>query len=389
MDLPTDGKTGDDLMRVLEELEGWIWKWEQKEYDWIENELQNMILEGKCLRDIALWKSFLEYLKSLDQNCTEEVENPIETIEIRETCDLWKDDSWNYEMIDIAGAKQLWGYKTWPPSWFQTEESIMSHWELVKNTDAGRVLTTIYFVRRTRGYLPPCVSDILVDIHKEQMIKKEPSLLNGCAKLLYYLLPATAEGIDEALLVVWSDLSVATCISVSEWGMERGSRLLYRVLQLRPGLAESLHGTEKGRLVVANLQRCLERRTGTQQAYAIKILIRVPYSIGVPLPIDGHTSMTEKRKRILDVMDRWVWEGYIRRCGVLEEELDRMKGYGVRWSEIARWESFLEYLRSFEVGRQVAVFKNGLVSTSEIYWRARDWKAKRRCLSRKRKEKEL
>jgi hypothetical protein len=300
---------------------------------------------------------------------------------------------WRYQYFEVvteAHAMKACEARTWPPRWFETNESIMRRWEwAMKKWSIGPargVLRAIYFAHVTSLCLRSCVSDILLDICKQSLYEKDYEIAKLCVRLVYYLSFVLAAGIDGAsnsprnccelsvALLAMEGLNDYHMEGLNDYFMELNLEALYRMIDGWPELSELLEGTETARLAVARLQQCRESLKEGIQMYAIMILIRVPYSIGVRLPVDGQTG--NKRLRILDKMDQWVWEGHEGQYDMLEKELDIMKRNGVRSDDVALWESFLEYLRRFGVVREDWVFMNGgrILLTWQLFYRKKGYR---------------
>jgi hypothetical protein len=342
-------------------MEQWIWNWARRKLEAIENDLKGMKGNGKG-SEVEVWAWFLEFLKSLDHD-HEVVEESNETDETEERWGIVIRIGLFPWIVPKVVAKREFCGDTWPPRWFDNTKSVMRHWEWAKECgvgEVGRTLRAILYVRVTRHWVPSCLADILHDTMKQGYLE-DHDILQLCAELMNWLADCyPVKAGDECLglpVILW-ELFVSVIL------FARGGQVfvarkdandviyalliasiqgLYTLIVKWPELAELFEVTEKGRLAVIELQGVLQGglRIRLAQAYAMSILIRVPYSIGVRLPVDGQT---ERRMSVLKNMEKWVWEWKRERFDFIERDLEKKRRKGA--ADVAMWESFLEYLKS-------------------------------------------
>jgi hypothetical protein len=245
--------------------------------------------------------------------------------------------------------KKRFGCDTWPPRWFDSDESLIHHWKKSRSDHASSyvVLDVILNVMETLSYVPSCVSTIFRDILEQRPFEKDIEYGKTLAKILSLLAGAKISGVREVPGIpglCW-DLSIALLLSHDEYILRViSARTLYRLLWVWPEMEELLNNSEKGRTVIAMMREPFTGRTRQIQAIALSVLLRADGALSMPLPCDGRCG--HDRTLVLRIMDEWIGKWYERKCDDLDKALNRMPK-----SERPIWESFLNYLKILDRNR--------------------------------------
>jgi hypothetical protein len=346
--LPSDGKSGDEWWCILRDMEGWVSKWEWKCHDLLENELNRKRRDGKTsLSDIALWESFLDYLKKLEHDIVDE--------ESTKAVDEPKGQAKMKDRLTKRYMKKLFGCDTWPPKRFPNSQSLVLIFRAMDYGNGKHVAWAIRYAVRDLGYAPRWLSDVLSGV--DRTLRRGPYNYHGTrdfALAVAHVLIALSDDSCKivkarGLLVVCWDLWVTLFSLHMDVVIPCTLQALRGMIRRWPMLETFLVETEKGVQVVDEFRDMMKSSARWKRLLGFNSLCRVSYSLGARLPVDGKTGA--RRNLILEKMDEWFEEWYYRWCDVIEKELDRMRrGEEECYGDVELWESYLAYLGELDNG---------------------------------------
>jgi hypothetical protein len=346
-DLPTSGKTGDDRVTVLKRMDDWTWVWWRKEYDTMEDDLVRMRENGS--KDVALWESFSDYLKSLERP------------------DIFGDNEEYGEIVEAESRgeprvmsdselKKQFRCDTWPPRWFENDKTIMDHWRgSISGFFGGwnyKALDTIRSVILSSRCVPSCLCDILRDIRERRPFEKDSEYDWLLSLFLYDLSSGQFGGFEECpglpeicldLLFSLILLRIGQILWI-EGGLILNVTAIWRMLITWDDLCELLDGDQRAWAVWEMLRKTAMRGGRKLKAWTLLVLYRTNLAVSGPAwPVYGWRR--DQRQSILKEMDAWVWAGYRKRWDFHKAKLDKMKREGeMSMGDISLWESFYSYL---------------------------------------------
>jgi hypothetical protein len=337
--LPVDDVSNFERRSVLEEMDEWIKAWRKKRSGFHEEELN----KKRLFTDFVVWESFLGFFKSLDHDTVDVESSEPEEIQVKRE---WICEKTESELLKMFNCD------TWPPSWFQSNESIMSEWRRrFWNWPCSRWLHFFTAVMESVRYVPSCISDILLDIAEKKRYEGDLELARVLSSFLYTLADRGVAGIEEApgLPVIAWDLAVVLLLLFKDPRLRSiDLQALCRMVKIWPELSELLEGNRKGDCVTTKLDAMITCRSVDREErfLAVTLMIRIEFPIGVRLPVDGRSG--KERLMILAKMDEWLDVWMKKEYGRLEAELEKMKGDVRTLCDVGLWESFLGFLRSLD-----------------------------------------